>query len=753
MRPEPFLRLDPRFTHLVMAGEAIILVGDEESLVVEDSRAGEILGLLDGRRTAVDIAESLTERQRSGVVHYTLLRLLEGGVAVEVAARPEDEVSEAGLGGILRSLWEERAGRPWVDVPAAVWEGPNACRLRLVDDYLRPELREALAGGGSTAPGTAGPHGGAPPVLLAEPRARRFWLGPVLGPGASCIACLQDRLRLNLTGWALVHERRPAADAKLEIVSLPALVPPSAWTTLAHHLPERPDALAEMERTLLVLPVGSGTDESGARADAAAGPAGTLERHRVPHLPQCPWCGDPTLAIPGADVALRSRPRSGASGGGYRVVEPSETWSRHAHLVSPLTGVVRRIREVPVAGTDLVHVYTASHAHHYGAGSVRAVKDDRRDHSGGKGRTDADARASALCESLERFSSVYRGDEPFRMARRSELGDEAVAPNELMRFSERQYAEREAWNRSQRGGFQRVSRPYDNEPIEWSPARSLASGAARLVPSAFLYYGFRGAGASFCDSDSNGMAGGNCLEEAILQGFLELVERDAIALWWYSRAPRPGVDLASADDAWISGVTAHYESLARDVWALDLTTDLGFPTYVALSALRRETEQDIIFGFGAHLDARIALSRAFTELNQMLTTVLGPRDVRRRRLLPDFADAVRWWDEATLASEPYLVPAPDLPSVALPCSPSPEGDLRDDVLLCVNRAAGVGCDVLVHDLTRPDVEFPVVKVIVPGLRHFWRRLAPGRLYDVPLALGWIPRRLEEADLNPVSVFV
>jgi len=61
--------------------------------------------------------------------------------------------------------------------------------------------------------------------------------------------------------------------------------------------------------------------------------------------------------------------------------------------------------------------------------------------------------------------------------------------------------------------------------------------------------------------------------------------------------------------------------------------------------------------------------------------------------------------------------------------------------------------VLVHDLTRPDVGFPVAKVIVPGMRHFWRRLAPGRLYDVPVALGWIPRRLEEGELNPTSLFV
>jgi len=48
---------------------------------------------------------------------------------------------------------------------------------------------------------------------------------------------------------------------------------------------------------------------------------------------------------------------------------------------------------------------------------------------------------------------------------------------------------------------------------------------------------------------------------------------------------------------------------------------------------------------------------------------------------------------------------------------------------------------------------PVVKVIVPGLRHFWARFAPGRLYEVPVALGWVPAQLTEEQLNPVPMFL
>ena len=58
---------------------------------------------------------------------------------------------------------------------------------------------------------------------------------------------------------------------------------------------------------------------------------------------------------------------------------------------------------------------------------------------------------------------------------------------------------------------------------------------------------------------------------------------------------------------------------------------------------------------------------------------------------------------------------------------------------CVDRAATAGLEVIVLDQTRPDIELNVVKVMVPGMRHFWRRLGAGRLYDVPVRLGWRDR--------------
>src|SRR5262249_59014387 len=105
----------------------------------------------------------------------------------------------------------------------------------------------------------------------------------------------------------------------------------------------------------------------------------------------------------------------------------------------------------------------------------------------------------------------------------------------------------------------------------------------------------------------------------------------------------------------------------------------------------------------------------------------------------------------TPENQPYLVPADAPASTLRAFAECPNHDLRDDVLRCQALVEAKGLEMLVLDQTRPDIGLPVVKVIVPGLRHFWARYAPGRLYDVPVQLGWLPRPLGEEQLNPIPL--
>jgi thiazole/oxazole-forming peptide maturase SagD family component len=82
--------------------------------------------------------------------------------------------------------------------------------------------------------------------------------------------------------------------------------------------------------------------------------------------------------------------------------------------------------------------------------------------------------------------------------------------------------------------------------------------------------------------DSNGNAAGNSLEEAILQGFMELVERDSVALWWYNRIQRPAVDLDSFDEPYLQALRDYYQSQNYELWVLDITSDLNIPSFAAI---------------------------------------------------------------------------------------------------------------------------------------------------------------------------
>jgi oxazoline/thiazoline synthase len=98
---------------------------------------------------------------------------------------------------------------------------------------------------------------------------------------------------------------------------------------------------------------------------------------------------------------------------------------------------------------------------------------------------------------------------------------------------------------------------------------------------------------------------------------------------------------------------------------------------------------------------------------------------------------------------PYLTPSDDPPVQPRSDAKFSRLDAREQVAACVRIAKRNGLDFLVLDQTRPDIEVPVVRVIVPGLRHFYRRFAPGRLYDVPVRLGLRDRPLSEHELNPL----
>jgi ribosomal protein S12 methylthiotransferase accessory factor len=564
---------------------------------------------------------------------------------------------------------------------------------------------------------------------------RLLWMGPLFSPHSrGCWSCLARRLRGNRAEELIVQgaSETPVALAR---AALPFT------RSVAVNL-----AAAEIAKWIML---GScSVDDSVYTLDF-----GTLEGafHRTPQFSDCEICGTPVQKVVGLEeqvrLVLQSRPKRYTADGGHRGCSPEDTFSRLSHLVSPITGIV----------PDLVKVSHATEFHVFQVKQNlphREIRTEARlgkkDVAQGKGLSEIQAKVSCLAEAVERYSAIYRGNEPNRMAKFSDLGDAAVHPNTLLNFSPAQFANRVAWNRKN-PGFNWVPEPFDEQQeIEWTPNWSLTHARIRWLPRAYCYFVHnKSEKQTYCRGDSNGCASGNTLEEAILQGFLELVERDSVAIFWYNRALRPEVNLESFEDPLLEQTRTHYRNRGRDLVILDITTDLRIPCFVAVSWSRDGGQ--LLIGLGAHLDARIAASRAVAELNQMVP--IGQSWLDSESHEPDDSPMSNWLRSANIENQPYLKPATVPARVAKDFQRLHSSDLLEDVQTCIRIAKDKGLETIVLDLTRGDTNFPTVRVTVPGLRHFWARLAPGRLYDVPVELGWIPGKLTETELNPISFFL
>jgi len=565
--------------------------------------------------------------------------------------------------------------------------------------------------------------------LLVQPSGVFPLVGPIFSPGKSaCWRCLADRMNWNRQVKAFLGRK----EARCVAVS-PLGANPLGLSGVGLAAAEIGKAIASGFRTDLHHHIVS-LDMMGS----------TVARHYVPARPQCPSCGSPEMRDPArtpAPIRLHAGGASVVTSGGYRSVPPGDTLARNRKHVSPLTGVVSHLDRIK-SEQPLDASFVARHNFSPRPETVAALQAGLSGDSYGKGSVAEQGEASALMEAIERYCGIFQGDEIRTVRRFADFpAGEAILPNDILLYSDAQYEQSATSGKCASEGA-----PLRFDPAaetEWSPVWSLRDERFKYIPTGLLYFFHESGCANEISADSNGCAAGNTIEEAILQGFLELVERDAYAIWWYNRLRRPAIDLDKLGDSYVNDLRAVFARMGRDVWALDVTSDLGIPVVVAVAHWTEDGREYIEVAAGAHFDPRIATLRAMTELNQFLAIEslsgrpeLGPDD--------DYGN-----DPLPLRKHAYLRPQGKASFGRSRFKNFAQLDGRDQVLACVKLAARAGHDFLVLDQTRPDIDVPVVRVIVPGLRHFYRRFGPGRLYDVPIAQGLRKRPVREADVNPL----
>ncbi|MEO1067453.1 MAG: YcaO-like family protein, partial [Pseudomonadota bacterium] len=213
---------------------------------------------------------------------------------------------------------------------------------------------------------------------------------------------------------------------------------------------------------------------------------------------------------------------------------------------------------------------------------------------GGRGKTFSTAFESCMGEAAECLSFI-------RSPKGLKVGDRGSVAHEAYR----QWA------------FDGIGASLDApEATRWVEATSLGDLSPCLFPAELVYrlpacerIGTRAA-------ESTGVAAGVTRDDAILAALLEVIERDAAALWWYGGCEPGLVPQRFLEQSGFESFASEVrKDSRRSFWLLDITTDVGVPVIAALSAEPDGT--GVVAGFSASVDIMSAMESAFLEMCQM----------------------------------------------------------------------------------------------------------------------------------------
>jgi ribosomal protein S12 methylthiotransferase accessory factor len=363
----------------------------------------------------------------------------------------------------------------------------------------------------------------------------------------------------------------------------------------------------------------------------------------------------------------------------------------------------------------------------------------------GKGPTKDHAMASAIMESIERYCSLSStSSKKIIKGTHSQLSKQyskVLHPEEVVEPTAANYNENSIMDFV--SGFDLLKR---EEVLV--PAQLVFSRHSSKLPAVntFLY------------SHTNGLASGNVLEEAICHALCEVIERDAVSIAHLSASSIPytilnrfistlrrtsdqfrvneSKEIDFVDDPSIFPdvnvteivnefkpikiLVQRFAKAGISLLIKDITqSDIGIPTFVA-SCIEWITSDYGYFaiGYGTHLDSRIALIRALTELSQTrVGDIQGGRDdLKKIQYRENDEIYKRKWQFMPAASfgteKKNMIMFSEVKTFVM-------DDILDDIKLILSRLKKSGLKrVIIVDLTDPNIGIPVVRAIVPGLETF-----------------------------------
>ncbi len=308
----------------------------------------------------------------------------------------------------------------------------------------------------------------------------------------------------------------------------------------------------------------------------------------------------------------------------------------------------------------------------------------------GKGITDAQARASAVMEIVERFSLFqFLNSNSMACMPRNRLAEPAFPRSLLLKAIHSQDVPEKALD------F------LDEFPIQWAEGLDTCNGESIPVPFSWVWP----------INKYNGAAAGNSLEEAAVQAISEVVERHVCSLISYNRISTPSINMNSIRDQRLCELIERFSRIGIKLILKDFSLGLGIPTVgaIAWDPSTFPERSEIVYTAGTSTSPVRAAIRAVTEVAQLA----GDFDTEGKYLesgLPKFQDL----DEAEyVLSSDNTVDMEQLPDLS-------SDNFYQEVTNLTSQLYQAGLLTYLLDVTHPDLGIPAVYAVIPG-NHFRER--------------------------------
>ena len=321
---------------------------------------------------------------------------------------------------------------------------------------------------------------------------------------------------------------------------------------------------------------------------------------------------------------------------------------------------------------------------------------------GGKGISKDHAKASAMMEGFERYSAEKQDDDEVIVANMDEISKKGDFINPVSLNLPKDFKKEN----------------LESLQLEWTLAKDIISGEDFYIPTNAIFHPYihDNQVQSLFKSNTNGLASGNILEEAILHGMLEVIERDAWSIFELTHKNYAQIDLNSIESKLVNDVIEKFESEGIKIKLMDFTADIKIPT-IAASADDTVTKDAglLTLGMGTHLDPEVAILRALTEVAQSRATQIN--GAREDTVRADFArqagyERMKKINKYYFREEEEKIKLSDIENKSTSSITKDIEIVKDELM--ANEIE----KILYVDLTRPELDVSVVRVVIPEMELY-----------------------------------